>query len=367
MYTAQAKPPKRASTWTSPDWDKPQDRLKAYDYDPSLGERFTDQDHPAIFLLRLHSDEQQKPDLFQLKAWDSDLLGPGALLGQASICDEGNAIVLLAHSPIQDGRRLGTFACTNRPSAIYKIDLDSEMLDSLAKKRSGEGQRNDGVIDWSPHHWIRLSRENFSARSPRVLNRNGTVLSWLESEEGGAHRDCDALMIGRGNDKNPRVAIPIQDIPDKTSGWPGIFADELPRHCTLDYQGRLAVVFTTIWGSRRTIAVHFIDGASDVMDVTPSTLCPTGDRESPRGQGRHTEPWSYTLLCTDGFKTLLAVRSHPAHPQQVLVGHLEESLESIQWSLVKQLADDWHNDSSAWGFVFREIRCRFTDDVFTFV
>ena len=248
-----------------------------------------------------------------------------ALFGQAVFSTSGKDIYVTAYPTLLDGRRLGIVYCSNRPAVVYRASVGESRGVKVGDKEA-EAERA-----WVPDEWTRLSLSGYSARSPRArAGQDGCF--WLQSEEGGAHRDCDSLFSQAG------VEIPIQATPDVSTGWPGLYVDQLRRSCLLEKVQGLAT--DSIWGSRKAIVLHRFGS-----NTAPTLLTPLDDAlaldQTPEERGL---PWSYTLLCTDDVDTLVAVRSSPLHPQQLLVGKLDEKGSSIDWVIARRFAEEWQDD-----------------------
>lgn len=354
LYTAERKEPKRQVNLARRLYREGKDGLEGYEYRPPLGSLFKGRRDPSTFLLCFNLGSEQRPSLYQISpesvsGWvgERQLLRE-ALLGQAIFSASGQHIMLTAYPPLQDGRRLGLSACTNRPSAIFRIMVDvSNDTEEVTRGLHDDCGTSVSLYTWRPSKWQQLSRSSFSGRSP-TLGPDHTCL-WLESESGGAHRDCDSLWSWHESEYHNQTLtcqIPFQTLPDRTSKWPGLFADRLSRCCALAAFNALAL--TTIWGSRRTIVVHPAIQEGRVIEVTPLGL--SVDAAVGKSSGAEAEQscddghelWSYTLLCTDGQSLLMATRSSPSRPQQVLLGRAQAN-GNVKWALVRDVGADWGN------------------------
>ncbi|UZJ54196.1 hypothetical protein CBS101457_003516 [Exobasidium rhododendri] len=314
LYSAEANKPSREVDIIS---RKEGSGLQDWEYQAPLGEKFGGQIRPTVFLLKLHlqTGEGAKLQCLAVPSGGDDRELSSALLGQAVFSSSGKAIFLTAYPTLQDGRRLGIIYCSNRPAAIYRIMVEESV-------RGDEGDKDAAQFSvWTPQTWSRLSATGFSARSPRSKAERDTCF-WLQSEEGGAHRDCDAIISSDESGKT-REEIPIQSTPSKSSGWPGLFVDQLRGSCLLQKVGGMAT--DTIWGSRKTIVLHLFQSNSTPIDLTPlgSTL------SIYQSEKEEEQVWSYTLLCTDGEDTIIASRSSPTQPQQILVGVLQSTARKV--------------------------------------
>lgn len=288
---------------------------------------------PAVFLLRFNSGSTEEPQLSQLavEKEKSDTTLTSAIFGQAVFSSTGKDVFVTAYPTLQDGRRLGLIYCTNKPSAVYRASVEE-----------GSGGRvgdKDAVArhPWTPQRWTRLSSPGISARSPRATKGPQECI-WLQCEEGGAHRDCDSLAsYSHGQ---VRVEIPIvSTLVPQTDYWAGLYCDtRLPRSCTLK-EGRI-VVADTISGCSTIIVSHPLGSTS-----VPINLTPAGDDIALVQTARERSLiWSYKLLCTDGERALVAVRSSSLQPEQVLLGTLEQDGTKANWLIVRRLGQQWEQE-----------------------
>lgn len=363
------------------------DAFQAYEYRPGLGEKMAGRSRPTVWMAvfddlskkaevdkRGQSDCRQAARVSRLRLQVSDIKAMGQdirepLLGQASFDSDARTIIATAYSMLGDGRRLGIVYCTNRRAAILRAYL-SDVPQNDNTRPSASGDRIVSVL-----RWARLSNAGVSARSPRVLaNSQGTSPSfvWLQNEEAGAHNDCTALVSYDDDIENEanetsygdesrnaklRVQLPFQRCPSHDGlGWPGLYLDQLPHNCQVEG----GVVTSTIWGCRKTIILQRLYSASSsfasgnpafpVINLTPS---------SDDG----AQLWSYSLLCTDGKRLVVAVRSSPFRPQQLLIGRLlfcdarsEHTTVKIQWFIARDLGSSTQEKKSKMTYDFIVIK-----------
>lgn len=335
------------------------DGLEAFEYRPGLGEKMGGRTRPTVWMATFPSNTMRGSgssskaghvarlavDGDELKAAGQDIRDP--LLGQAVFDAKGESIITTAYSLLADGRRLGIIYCTNRPAAILRAYLDNS--------RDDENRPTNKHTCIAVDKWTRLSAEGVSARSPRIIanpNSPSTAIVWLQNEEAGAHNDCAALASyddDGGNDDNCRemcMQIPIQSRPsDNGSGWPGLYLDQLPRTCQVDG----GLVTSTIWGCRKTIILRRLAPASASSSSAHRDLEePVQDLTPPSASDE--QPWSYTVLCTDGKHLIVAVRSSPLRPQQLLVGQLFTPTNGpnlvpakVSWTMARDLGGPYQH------------------------
>ncbi|KAF8770942.1 Acylamino-acid-releasing enzyme like protein [Argiope bruennichi] len=148
--------------------------------------------------------------------------------------------------------RLGVWACRNRRSALYAINLESKDIECLTPD------------------------DNICVRSPR-FSPNLDSFIYLENSGGGPHFKGAKL---RKYDWKTKKNSTVVDLVENASGdeFPGIYVDYLPARCWSE-DGKY-VYFSTIWRSREAIVcidvenrqlqkVHTDEqfGSCDVLDV----------------------------------------------------------------------------------------------------
>lgn len=267
------------------------------------------------------------------------------ILSQAIFTSDGEQILLTAYPALIDGRRLGLGACPNRPSIVYCIDGNASGKKNNDSSEEKEAASNSSTIKdalvWKPQDWRRLSRDGYSGRAPAVASKDKCV--WLECRSGGPHNGSDVIFSVKPSDGKSQIACEIDeiDVPKSETAFPGLFADTiLTRSCTLSKLDSIAI--TTIWGSRQTIVVHRVGQDGAPIEVTPLGV-------SIANQVSEVEqPWNYNLLCTNGNDLMIAVRSSPVTPQQILVGRLSEREGQLQaeWNLIKSMDESWQDEKA---------------------
>jgi acylaminoacyl-peptidase len=287
---------------------------------------------PTVFLLDFKLDSEDEPHLGRLAVDEneSNRTLSSAMFGQAIFSSTGKDVLLTAYPTIQDGRRLGLIYCTSKPSAIY--------CTSIEKDCGGKVGDNEAVTmnAWKPRTWTRLSSPGVSARSARSIPGQDRCI-WLQCEEGGAHKHCDALVSY--SQEQGTIEIPVFSVPDETTGWAGLYSDtQLPRSCLLR-KGALFVT-DTIRGCVKVLIAYEFGSKS-----TPSILTPiSGELDLSQTAREKSLIWSYKLLCTDGDSRLVAVRSSTLHPDQLLLGSLQQDGISVRWTIVRDLGTQWEQD-----------------------
>lgn len=304
----------------------------AWDYAPGLGELSGGLMRPTVFMLDFKMDSKDGPHLCRLAVDDqkSDKVLSSAIFGQAIFSSSGTDVLLTAYPTIQDGRRLGLIYCTSKPSAIYRA--------SIEKNCGGEVADKEAVTKnaWMPRSWTRLSSRGVSARSPRSLGSEDPCI-WLQCEEGGAHKHCDALVSC--SDGQVTVEIPVVSVPDAMTGWAGLYSDtQLPKSCLL--RNGYLFVADTIQGCTKVLIGYEIGSKRNPTILTPMA----GELNLSQTAREKSLIWSYKLLCTDGDNTIVAVRSSSLYPDQLLVGALEQDWTKVKWTIIRNMKTQWEDD-----------------------
>lgn len=302
---------------------KSHDGLQAWEYRAPLGEKFAGQIEPSVFLIQFNVKSRGELRICCLAAAkdEKDAAISTALFGQAVFSSSGKEVYLTAYPTLLDGRRLGIIYCSNRPSVIFKAPIDFAAGGSI---KDADAVKNKL---WHPSEWSRLSSLGFSARNPRAKSTGGCI--WLQAEQGGAHNDCDSLV---SSDSKGTITeeISIVDIPDLKSPFPGLYATSLKRSCVMDKSQM--IMLDTIWGSNRAVVAHQVG----------SKLLPSAISQATASQD--TPLWSYAFLCSDGSDTVLATRSSPLHPQQVVIATISSVKDDMDWKVVYDAASQWRDE-----------------------
>lgn len=349
LYTAEEKERSKETDIGKRRKEEKSDGLESYEYRPQLGSTYIGKFYPKVFQLKFNLKAGNPPQLYyidpsQIEERDS-IRDP--ILSQAIFSPDAEQILLTAYPALIDGRRLGLAACPNRPSIVYCIDGKPSKKrhdDSTDEKEvTNNNYTIKDALAWKPEKWRRLSREGYSGRGGAIVSKNKCV--WLECRSGGPHNGSDVIYSVDPSDLDGKHQISCEideiDVPKSQTAFPGLFVDTtLTRSCSLSRLDAIAI--TTIWGSRQTIVLHRLGQDSVPIELTPLGI-------SVANQASEVEqPWSYNLLCTNGNDLLIAVRSSPICPQQILIGRISEKQGQPQaeWSLIKSMDESWQDEKA---------------------
>ena len=202
----------------------------------------------------------------------------------------------------EDGRRLGIRACYNRPTAIWQLKLD------LA---SGS---QDSIVAVS----TKVSDSGRASVFPRPIPGTKAAL-WLSHELGGPHASCFSLhksTLDAGDcsaeAQASTVLVPvIGKIQDGfMDGFAGLYVDSLLARPFIRTGGRAYLLTRTSQRSRLEVILIDLEQPETVVRLTPA--------ESS------DDLWSWSPLATDGRKWVLASRSAPTVPNELVLGRLED-------------------------------------------
>lgn len=309
VYTAEAN---------APAGDDP-DRFR---YVPTLGERLQKRTRPSLFLLQWTSNS-----VATLSALQPSLTPASTVLFGQAVFSADETLIARGYEAAPDGRRLGITGCTNRPCAIWKLNLPRHASAALRRTFDHAGQAYDPAAE--PENdtgatiavdCTRLSAPTLSARSPRIFHGHESALVWLSSPLGGPHNGCSALHTLDLVTGMHKELLPIVRVPQTVGAFPGLFADYIAVHALLRPQSGPALAIQTVWGSRKTVVlVSLSDGA--VNEVT--------------SQEHDNDTRSWSLLATDGKRRLVCSRSSPATIPELVLGTLDDA-GAVSWRVLEQ-------------------------------
>ncbi|GAA5892740.1 hypothetical protein JCM6882_000570 [Rhodosporidiobolus microsporus] len=358
VYTAEAPPPKPDPKATRPSRQK-------FHYEPDFGETFTGKREPTLFLLDLPSsplnslvrskDGADKPTVHRLAFPDtvsSAWFGQPIFLPTSS--PDQVALAATGYSALGDGRKLGIVYCQNRSARVYALSLEVKTEQPDEDKPDDEPEKKFKIAKATP-----LSPEDRSSRSPRLApssSGNTPQLVYISNPLGGPHASCGELHLaslflsssGEAQLQSDKVLVPVVDVPDaKSPGagtasdpFPGMYVDQLPLEPFIASSSSVSVVMGSIWRSRSVPLV--VDLASGKV----TSLAPWPERKDEQDAAL---PYNYlsasaatvaedplasfSVLGTDGKDRVVALRSSPIRPPEVVVGKV--AVGETKWVVVK--------------------------------
>ncbi|BGP20158.1 hypothetical protein JCM10213_000757 [Rhodosporidiobolus nylandii] len=357
VYTAEAPPHKPDPKETRPGQAK-------FRYEPDFGETFTGKREPTLFLLVLPTSPlasrlaaQDKPTVHRLtfsRTLDSTYFGQPVFLPTSS--PEQVVLAATGYSSLADKRKLGIVYCQNRPARIFALSLRVEQVEEDAAEK-GEPKKVFRVGTVNP-----VSAADRSSRSPRVVpgSSGDTVqLAYISNPLGGPHASCGQLHLSTvylplsSSSSAPaelqvrvdKVLVPVVDVPDpKNPGagtaddpFPGLYVDQLPLEPFLA-KGPAATA-----GKVRSLA-PWPESRKEVDAALPYLyLAKEAGREDPLA--------SVSVLGTDGKDRVVALRSSPIRPAELVVARVEEGA-APRWTVVREsgISENLSTTLSSWTY-----------------
>jgi hypothetical protein len=232
--------------------------------------------------------------------------------GQAQFVAD-DTLLATGHEYCEDGRRLGIKVCFNRPTAIWELKLDL-----LAP--AGQGS-SDMLTATSA---IKLSDPKRASRSPRPIPGSNAAF-WLSHELGGPHASCFSLHRFNLQSREATTVIPAVDKIQENfmDGFAGLYTEITLARPFVRSGGRVYLLTRTSQGSRLEVILVDLEESKCVVRLTPA--------ESDE------DLWSWSPLATDGCKWILASRSAPTVPNELVLGKLEEQggKPKVTWEVIE--------------------------------
>ena len=220
----------------------------------------------------------------------------------------------------EDGRRLGIMACYNRPTAIWELKLD---LASFGTQEDSSRSSNS-IVALST---TKLSDPSRASRSPRPIPGTCAAL-WLSHALGGPHASCSSLHRASldGNGTSTKVLLPVVDKiqEDVLGGLAGLYVDSLLQRPFVRSGGRAYLLTRTSQRSRLEVILVDLEQPECVVRLTPAESA--------------DDLWSWSPLATDGRKWVLASRSAPTVPNELVLGRLEDhsGRPKVSWQVIEK-------------------------------
>ena len=318
VYTAEANAPENNTD----------DLFSKFRFLPDYGERFVGRKRPTLFLARWARNteslaahaEGELPIVRGITVPATS--NPSISFGQAQFVAD-DILLATGYEYSEDGRRLGIMACYNRPTAIWELKLDLTL------------GSQDTIVALSA---TKLSDPGRASRLPRPIPGTSAAL-WLSHELGGPHASCFSLHKF-DLDARPRgdVAAEGATAPATTvlvpvvgklqdgfmDGFAGLYTESLVARPFIRTGGRAYLLARTIQRSRLEIILIDLEQPESVVRLTPA--------ESSE------DLWSWSPLATDGRQWVLASRSAPTVPNELVLGRLEEQggRPRVTWQVIEK-------------------------------
>ncbi|KAH9037980.1 alpha/beta-hydrolase [Lactarius deliciosus] len=301
VYTAEANAPENNTD----------DLFSKFRFLPDYSERYVGRKRPTLFLARWAQNAESRaegaiPTVHCITVPTTS--NASISFGQAQFVTD-NVLLATDYEFSEDGRRLGIMACYNRPTAIWELKLD------LAQ---------DAIVALSA---TKLSDPTRATRSPLPIPGTNAAL-WLSHELGGPHASCFSLHkfgTAGAETATASVLVPvINKIRDGfMDGFAGLYVDSLLARPFVRKGGRAYLLTRTSQRSRLEIILVDLEQPESVVRLTPA--------ESS------DDLWSWSPLATDGRKWVLASRSAPTMPNELVLGRLEEhgGRPRVTWQVIE--------------------------------
>lgn len=252
---------------------------------------------------------------------------PSVAFGQAILLPDDGAtprVLCTGYAALGDSRRLGLVYCTNRPSAIYELDLEQV---AVAEAKV-----------WRAKGAVRQSDEGRSARSPRVFVpphgiKIAPLVVFLSNPQGGVHGGCTQLHAVALATGNTAVLVAQVDKPATLAHFPGLYLEQLPQRPFVVFGGIPHVVCSSLWRTRRVpLAISLRDGS--VRSLAPWTA-PSEDPVLPYlGSDHQLALTSIAVLGTDSASRVVGLRSGPLAPPELVI--LDLSAKPDKWTVLRK-------------------------------
>ncbi|KIJ61731.1 hypothetical protein HYDPIDRAFT_95961 [Hydnomerulius pinastri MD-312] len=291
VYTAEANPE------TVEELDD--DPYPKFRFTPHFGETLYTRKRPTLFVFRWRPSGDAK-NITRVAKRDLSLTSLSleqppsipVVFGQATFVTE-TRLYATGYEQTADGKILGVKGCFNKPSSLWELALPDEDLET--------GLTTECTS-------VKVNMPGRSSRSPRVLfDTDGTAIAlfWLSNPTGGAHASTVSLhsrdLKGESGDR-----IVVDAVSDPGSNqFPGLYTEyNLANSPFIRYSGETYVFAQSLWRSRPTLISMRAESGS-VID------------ETPLSEGQSLYSWN--LLGTDGWGSVVCSRSTPTSPPEVVL------------------------------------------------
>jgi len=309
VYTAEANAPDNEGD----------DTFAKFRFLPDYGEGYVGRKRPTLFVAQWASGAGSTDDTLSggnpaptVRAISIPIAATTSF-GQAQFVSQ-DTLVATGFEFSEDGKRLGIKACFNRPTAIWELKLDIERA---------EGEPSDGSI--TAISAAKVSDSKRASRSPRPIPGSSAAALWLSHELGGPHASCFSLHRFDFQARETMTIVPAVDKIRENfmGGFAGLYADSFLARPFVRSCGRVYLLTRTSQGSRLEVILIDLEQPETVVRLTPA--------ESSE------DLWSWSPLATDGRKWVLASRSAPTVPNELVLGRLEEhgGNPRVTWQVIE--------------------------------
>jgi len=317
VYTAEANAPENEGD----------DAFAKFRFLPDYGEGYVGRKRPTLFVAQwvpgaesvddtLSGGNCGVPTVRAIFVPSTATTSPNAAIsfGQAQFVAD-DTLLATGFEFCEDGKRLGIRACFNRPTAIWELKLDME--------NAVGGEPSDGSI--AAASATKISDPERASRSPRPIPGSDAAVLWLSHELGGPHASCFSLHRFGLGERGMTTIVPVVDkIRDNfMDGFAGLYAENLLARPFVRSGGRFYLLTRTSQGSRLEVILVNLEQPESVVRLTPA--------ESS------DDLWSWSPLATDGRKWILASRSAPTVPNELVLGKLEDHRGNprVAWQVIE--------------------------------
>lgn len=323
VYTAEANAPENEGD----------DSFAKFRFLPDYGEGYIGKKRPTIFIVQWAPNAESvdalsggnvSPIVRAISLPSSATSNAASIsFGQAQFVSD-DILFATGHEYCEDGRRLGIKACFNRSTAIWELKLDPADLHLQHAADSEPSLLADPAAALIVVSATKVSDPNRASRSPFPIPGSNAAL-WFSHELGGPHASCFALHRFDLQTRETTTIIPAVDKAQENfmDGFAGLYSENLLARPVVRSGGRAYLFTRTSQGSRLEVILVDLEQPETVVRLTPA--------ESSM------DLWSWSPLATDGRKWVLASRSAPTVPNELVLGKLEEhgGKPSVTWQVIE--------------------------------
>ncbi|KAI9511046.1 alpha/beta-hydrolase [Russula earlei] len=309
VYTAEANAPENQGD----------DPFSKFRFLPDYGEGYVGRKRPTLFVARWVPNAEtvdvlsggHRRTVVQGICVPKTMCNSEISFGQAQFLAD-DRLLATSYEYTEDGKRLGIRACFNRPTAIWELKLALEVV-AL--------EQSDTLIAISA---TKISDPRRASCSPRPIPGSSAVL-WLSHELGGPHASCFSLHKFDLQAREATTHIPVIDKiqDDFMDGFAGLYTETFLARPFVRLGGRVYLLTRTSQCSRLEVILVDLEQPETVIQLTPAE---SGE-----------DLWSWSPLATDSRKWVLASRSAPTVPNELVLGRLEEhgGRPKVTWQVIE--------------------------------